>query len=264
MQLSAEILLEKTKNKKQTNKKPTGRIGPESQPLFLKYNKRFFVWRVIHRDALWVITPKWSMKVCFWNRDPSSTGMSVIVLFWGFCSSVWCVSGTFRAKWQLKKVRCRFSLLFRLCVVKNIRRCLHSKRRWYSEWVPSLHKTRLSFGKKRGCCRGKKGMKAGRGEGSVIIAVSITLELTPNSHPHSLTLLSPTVRKKKNVCSRGDEVQYILATPHSFSAVAVCPVGAFRERAQEPWDKGRVEGKVRGGRGVLSDHLRGDPQAKRG
>lgn len=40
--------------------------------------------------------------------------------------------------------------------------------------------------------------------------------------------------KKENVCSRGDEVQYILATPHPFSAVAPCPAGAFRERGQGP------------------------------
>lgn len=77
-------------------------------------------------------------------------------------------------------------------------------------------------------------MKAGKGAGSIIIAVSITLELTPRSSPALPRFSFTHCEEKKNVCSRGDEVQYILATPHPFSAVAPCPAGAFRERGQGP------------------------------
>lgn len=95
---------------KETTKKQN-RIGPEFQPLFLKYKKDSLYafqaseqaseeWddsqRCIVNDYAKVERER-ALSVFFWNREASSTATSAIVLFWGLCFSVSLISGTFRA-----------------------------------------------------------------------------------------------------------------------------------------------------------------------
>lgn len=168
-----------------------------------------------------------ALSMFFWNQEPgSSTALSVIVLFWGFCSSVSSINRTFGAKRRLEKVYCCACLKTSAALVflKGGGRA--------SGCRPCITPDCLSA-RKEDVGVEKKGIREGRGAGSIIIAVSIT-PLWSSLRSSNLSLFVRPLRKKKKVCSGGYQVQYILATPHSFSAVAACPVGAFRERGQQP------------------------------
>lgn len=107
-------------------------------------------------------------------------------------------------------------------------------------------------------------MKAGKGAGSIIIAVSITLELTPRSSP-ALPRFSFTHCEEKKKCLQPRRRGAIYSRhPSSVFRGGAVPGGGVQGERTGAMREGVGGGEGGGGGGISPDHLRDDPQAKRG